>query len=86
MDTDTLQATEAEKFAAESEKLKEKQYEVWCEPVQCLHKKTLGLKICLKQIGTAAWRELQTYFKSKERPRILQLLKKLTIFKLEIFK
>ena len=34
LDTETLPATEAENFAAESKKLKEKQFEVWCELVQ----------------------------------------------------
>ena len=54
LDTETLPATEAENFAAESEKLKEKQFEVWCELVQCLDKKTLSLIKCLKPNGTAA--------------------------------
>ena len=83
LDTEILPATEAENFAAESEKLKEKQFEVWCELVQCLDKKTLSLIKCLKPNGTAAWRELQNYFKSKERPRIHQLLNKLTNLKLD---
>ena len=51
--------------------------------VQCLDKKTLSLIKCLKPNGTAAWRELQNYFKSKERPRIHQLLNKLTNLKLD---
>ena len=83
LDTETLPATEAENFATESEKLKEKQFEVWCELVQCLDKKTLSLIKCLKPNGTAAWRELQNYFKSKERPRIHKLLNKLTNLKLD---
>ena len=43
LDTETLAATEAKNFAAQSEILKEKQFEVWCELVQCLDKKTLSL-------------------------------------------
>ena len=82
LDTETLPATEAENCADESEKLKEKQFEVWCEMVQCLDKKTLSLIKCLKPNGTAAWRELQNCFKSKGRPRIHQLLNKLTNLKL----
>ena len=34
--TEALPATAAENFAAESEKLKLKQFEVWCESVQFL--------------------------------------------------
>ena len=45
LDNETLPATEAENFATESEKLKEKQFEEWCERVQGLDKKTLSLKI-----------------------------------------
>ena len=78
LDTETLPATVGENFAAESEKLKEKQFEVWCELVQGLDKKTLSLIKCLKPNSTAASREFQNYFKSRERPRIHQLLNKLT--------
>ena len=46
----------------------------WCE---------LVLIKCLKPNGTAAWRELQNYFKSKERPRFHQLLNRLTNLKLD---
>ena len=31
LDTESLPATEAKNFAAESEKLKETQFEVWCD-------------------------------------------------------
>ena len=66
LDTETLPATEAENFAAESDKVKEKQFEVWCELVQCLDKKTLSLTKCLKPNDTAAWREPKIFLRSKK--------------------
>ena len=66
LDTETLPATEAENFVAESEKLKEKQFEVWCELVQCLDKKTVSLIKCLKPNGTAAWREAKFFLRAKK--------------------
>ena len=65
LDNETLPATEAENFAPESEKLKQKQFEVMSELVQSLDK-TLSLIKSLKPNDTAAWRELQNYFKSKK--------------------
>ena len=83
LDTETLPGTRTETFAAEREKLEEKQFKVWGEHVQCLYKKSLSPIMCLKLNGTAARRELQTYFKSKERPRIHQLLNKLRNLQLD---
>ena len=83
MDNETLPAAKAVNIAAESEKLREKQSEVWCELVQCLDKKSLSLIKRRYPNGKAAWRELQNYFTSKDRPCIHQLSNKLTNLKLD---
>ena len=65
-------------FAREQNKLKEKQFEVWCELVQCLDRKSLSSVKTAKPNGTQAWKLLQDFFKSRERPRIHKLLNKST--------
>ena len=65
-------------FASEQNKLKEKQFEVWQELVQCLDRKSLGLVKTAKPNGTQAWKLLQDCSKSRERPHIHQLLNELT--------
>ena len=51
--------------ASEQNKLKEKQFEVWCELVQCLDRKSLSLVKTAKPNGTQAWKLLQDCFKSR---------------------
>ena len=60
-------------FASE----KEKQFEVWCELVQCLNRKSLSLVETAKPNGTQAWKLLHHCFESRELPRIHLLLNKL---------
>ena len=66
------------KFVSEGNKLQEKQFEVWCELVQSPDRTSLSLVKTAKPNGTQAWKLLQDCFKSRERPRIHQLLNKLT--------
>ena len=83
LDQETLaEATEAN-FAEEETRLQEKQFDVWCELVQCLDKRTVSLVKIAKPNGTLAWKLLNDCFKSRERPRIHQLLNKLTNLRLE---
>ena len=66
-------------FASEQNKLKEEQFEVWCELVQCPDRQSLSLVKTAKpyDIGFGNFRKTER-FKSRERPRIHQLLNKLT--------
>ena len=78
LDQENLPEETDANFASEQNKLKENQFEVWCELVQCLDRKSLSLVKTAKPNGTQAWKLLQDGFKSRERPRIHQLLNKLT--------
>ena len=82
LDQENLPEETDANFASEQNKLKEKQFEVWCELVQCLDRKSLSLVKTAKPNGTQAWKLLQDCFKSRERPRIHQLLNKLTNLKM----
>ena len=67
-------------FASEQNKLKEERLEILYELVQCLDRKSLSLVKTAKPDGTQFWKLLQDCFKSRERPRIHQLLNKFWIF------
>ena len=82
LDQENLPEETDANFASEQNKLKEKHFEVWCELVQCLDRKSLGLVKTAKPSGTQAWKLLQECFKSRERPRIHQHLNKLTNIKM----
>ena len=56
----------------------DKKYKIWCELVQCLDKKSLLFVRSYKGDGPAAWKALCDRFKSFERPRLQQLIEKLT--------
>ena len=56
---------------------------LWCELVQCLDRKSLLLVRQHKNNGYEAWKTLKSHYKSCERPRIQNLLQKLTNLKLE---
>ena len=56
----------------------DKKYKIWCELVQCLDKKSLLFVRSSKGDGPAAWKALCDRFKSFERPRLQQLIEKLT--------
>ena len=76
-----LEQTDAN-LAIERNKLKEKQFEVWCELVRCLDRKSLSLVKTAKPNSTQAWKLLQDCFKSHERPRIYHFLTELLNLKL----
>ena len=78
LDQENLPEETAASFASEQNKLKEKRFEVGCELVQCLNRKSWSLVKTAKSSGTQAWKLLQDCFKSRERPRIHQLLNMLT--------
>ena len=82
LDQENLPEETDANFASEQNKLKEKLFEVWCELVQCLDRKSLSLVKTAKPNGTQAWKLLQDCFKSRELPRIHQLLNKLTNLKM----
>ena len=82
LDQENLPEETDANFASEQNKLKEKQFEIWCELVQCLDRKSLSLVKTAKPSGTQAWKLLQDCFKSRQRPRIHQLLNKLTNLKM----
>ena len=82
LDQENLSEETDANFASEQNKLKEKQFEVWCELVQCLDRKSLSLVKTAKPNGRQAWKLLQDCFKSRERPRIHQILNKLTNLKM----
>ena len=84
LDNVSLPDRTAQNFNEEQDKLRERQFEVWCELVQCLDKKTLSLARTCKPNGAEAWKTLQQFFKSNERPRIHKLLSSLTNLKLDV--
>ena len=65
------------------ERLEENRMSIWCELVQCLDTKMIMMLKPQKHDGPAAWAAMQKHFKSSERPRVHQLLFKLTNIKLE---
>ena len=54
LDQENLRNQTDANFASEQNKLKEKQFEVWCELVQCLDRKSLSLVKTAKPNGTQA--------------------------------
>ena len=54
LDQENLPEETDAKFAREQNKLKQKQFEVWCELVQCLDRKSLSLVKTAKPNGTQA--------------------------------
>lgn len=80
---DKTDAAQVTKEQAERDDLAEKQYQVWCELIQCLQKEAgLMIRGC-KGNGMEGWKVLRSHFRSTERPRIQQLLHDLTNLKLE---
>ena len=73
----------AEREAAE-EALEELQYQVWCELIQCLDRKSVMFIRPHKPDGCAAWRALCEQFKSTERPRVQRTMKKLMSHRMEV--
>ena len=61
----------------------EKQREMWCELVQCLDKKSVAFIRPHKPNGAPAWEALIKQFKSSERPRVQNLMMKLTSLKMD---
>lgn len=80
-DTEEAQAT-TDRVAAE-EVRDDLRYQVWCELVQCLDRKSIMFIRAHKPNGTAAWKALVQQFKSSERPRIQKTMTKLTGLKME---
>ena len=70
---------EANKKAAEV--FADKKYQIWCELVQCLDKKSLLFVRSHKGDVPAAWKALCDRLKSFDRPRLQQLTKELTLFR-----
>jgi len=62
--------------------LNEKHREIWYQLVQCVDRKSLKVIRPEKPDGAKAWIRLKDQFKSTERPRVHQLLHKLTNLKL----
>ena len=58
--------------------MKDKRFEVWCELVHWLDRKSLSSVKTAKPNGAQPWELLQECFKSRERPRIHHFLNKLT--------
>ena len=56
LDQENLPEETDANFASEQNKLNEKQFEVWCELVQCLDRKSLSLVKTAKPNGTQAWK------------------------------
>ena len=63
-----------ERRMAEEQELVDKQYDVWCELVQCLDSKSINFISCFKPNGSAAWEALVKQFKSNELPRVHSLI------------
>ena len=59
LDQENLPEETDANFASEQTKMKEKQFEVWCELVQCLDKKSLSSGKTAEPNGTQAWKLLQ---------------------------
>ena len=59
----------------------DKKYKIWCELIQCLDKKSLLFVRSQKCDGPASGKALCDRFKSFERPRLQQLIEKLTSFR-----
>ena len=74
LDRESLPEETDANVAGEQNKLKEKRLAVWCELVQSLDRKSLSLIKTANLNATLAWKLSQHCFKSRERPRILQLL------------
>ena len=69
LDQENLPEETGTYFDCEQNKLKE-EFEVWCELVLCLDRKSLRLVKTAKTNGTQARKHLQNSFKSRQRPRI----------------
>jgi hypothetical protein len=63
--------------------LAELRYQVWCELIQCLDRKSVLFVRAHKGNGAAAWKRMQQHYKSTERPRIHKTIAKLTSLKME---
>jgi hypothetical protein len=68
---------------AEESALADLRYQVWCELVQCLDRKSVLLLRPNKGNGMEAWKALVQNFKSSERPRLQRNMIKLTTLRLE---
>ena len=55
LDKENLPEETDANFASEQNKLKEKQFEIWCELVQCLDRKSMSLVKTAKPNGTQAF-------------------------------
>ncbi len=60
-----------------------KQYQVWCELIQCLDRKSVMIVRPYKPNGTKAWDILNEHYRSGEKPRVQMLMNKLTNIRLE---
>ena len=80
---DRTDQTQVDLQTKEEDALAEQKYQVWCELIQCLQRDAGFMIRAHKGDGTKAWKVLHDHFKSGERPRIQNLLQRLTNLKLE---
>ena len=64
-------------------KMEDLQYQLWCELIQCLDKKSVMFIRQHRGNGEAAWKALLSKFRSLERPRVQKLLQTLTTLRKE---